>query len=445
VIADTDTARYAHVLLPALAWGEKDGTVTNSERRISRQRAVFAAPGQARADWAIMADVAARMGWGKAFAYSSPAAVFREYAAMTSLASRHGKLLDLTALAGLDDDEYEAMEPFLWGGAHPLARRFPTPSGKARLVSVRQAAPPADAGRPLRLNTGRYRDQWHTMTRTGLSPTLSQHRREPLVEVHPADAATHGLSDGDLARLSTAAGSTNFRVAVNDAQRPGDLFVPMHWTDQLSAEGRANLLALAETDPLSGQPGFKNTPATIAPVRPEWRGFLVTRTAADLPQVLWWTRSRVAGGWLHELAGTEDLDVDTLLPPGERLEAVDLARGMRRVAVLAADGRLEAALYLTRRGHLPPRDWVAAQLGAVPAGPELLAGRPAAPQPDRGPIVCVCLGVGANAIRSAACAGAATVAAVGSATGAGTNCGSCRPAIARLIGTALNETEEAAA
>ena len=444
VIADTDTARFAHIRLPALAWGEKDGTVTNSERRITRQRALFAAPGQARADWAIIADVAARMGWGKAFAFASPAAVFREYAAMTALAQRHGKVLDLTAMARLDDGEYEAMEPFLWGGAHPLARRFPTASGKARLVSVTPPAPRADASRPLRLNTGRYRDQWHTMTRTGLSPTLSQHRREPLLEVHPADAEAHGLADGGLARLSTAAGSATFRVAVSPAQRRGDLFVPMHWTDQFSGEGRANLLPLAETDPISGQPGFKDTPATLAPVRPEWRAFLVSRTPAQLPPLAWWTRSRVAAGWLHELAGNDALDVDALLPAGERLEAVDLARGMRRLAVLAPDGSLEAALFLTRNGELPQRDWVAAQLGVVPTAPELLAGRPALPQEDRGPIVCVCLGVGARAIRSAACSGAATLAEIGSATGAGTNCGSCRPAIARLLEAALTDTREAA-
>ncbi|OYW16477.1 MAG: nitrate reductase, partial [Novosphingobium sp. 12-64-8] len=99
VIADTDTARFAHVRLPALGWGEKDGTVTNSERRISRQRALFAAPGEARADWAIIADVATRMGYDAAFAWKSVADVFREYAAMTALAVKHGKVLDLTALA----------------------------------------------------------------------------------------------------------------------------------------------------------------------------------------------------------------------------------------------------------------------------------------------------------------------------------------------------------
>ena len=446
VMAATDTARFAQVRLPALGWGEKDGTVTNSERRISRQRPLFPPPGEARADWAILCALAARLGWGRAFDFPSPAAVFREYAAMTALARRHGKVLDLSARAKLTDAEYDALEPFLWGGRHPLNDRFSYADGRARLVPVMPPAPPAcDPAYPLRLNTGRYRDQWHTMTRTGLSPTLSQHRREALLEVHPEDARQHGLTDGGLARVTTAAGSALFRVALTDAQRPGELFVPMHWTDTLAAEGRANRLALAETDPHSGQPGFKDTPARAEPYAPEWRAFLVTRHVPACAGAAWWSRSRVPGGWLCELAGTGAIDAEALLPAGERLEAADLARGMRRMVVRGANGTLEAALYITRSGTLPPRDWVVEQLGA-PAGAaaELLAGRPATPMPERGPVVCVCHAVCANPIRAAAGAGAATVEAIGRETGAGTNCGSCRPAIARLLEECLAQPREAA-
>ena len=438
VIADADTARMADIRLPALAWGEKDGTVTNSERRISRQRALFPPPGEARADWAILCDFAARMGWGKAFGFASPAAVFREYAAMTALAPRHGKALNLAHLSAIGDADYAELSPLLWGGAHPLAARFSHGDGKARLIAV--DAPPArrsDPRYPLRLNTGRYRDQWHTMTRTGLSPTLSQHRREALLEIHPADAVAQSLTDGGLARVTTKAGSAVFRVWVTDRQRPGDLFVPMHWTDQMAGEARANRLPLPETDPVSGQPGFKNTPARVEPVEPEWRAFLVTCEAPVPSGLMWWSRSRIATGWLYELAGDGEIQADALLPEGQRLEAADLARGMRRSVVRAADGSIAAALYLTRRGQLPPREWVCEQLGQTGLdGPELLAGRPASPQPDRGPIVCVCHGIGANQIRAAACAGEATL--------AGTNCGSCRPALARLLEDYLVQPLEAA-
>jgi assimilatory nitrate reductase catalytic subunit len=179
---------------------------------------------------------------------------------------------------------------------------------------------------------------------------------------------------------------------------------------------------------------------------PDWRAFLLTQGEPAVPSGIWWSRSRVRGGWLYELAGTGDADVATLIPCGDQREAVDLARGMRRVTVAALDGTLVAALYLTRTGHLPGREWLGEQLGTARAdGLELLAGRPSTPQPDRGAITCVCLGIGANAIRAAASAGATNVAAVGAATGAGTNCGSCRPAIARLLEQVLTRDEEAVA
>ena len=437
VMADTDTGRFAHVRLPALAWGEKDGTVTNSERRVSRQRALFAPPGEARADWQIVCQVAERLGWGEAFAFTNPAAVYREYAAMTALAVKHGKLLELSHHAAIGDRDYEIMEPFRWGGEHPLAAGYPTPNGKARLVATNPPVAITDPAFPLRLNTARYRDHWHTMTRTGLSPTLSQHRREPLVEVNPADAAAWGLAERGLARVITPTGEAVFRVMLSDGQQRSALCVPMHWTDTMSSEGRANRLPGQHRDPVSGQPGFKNSPARIEPVAPEWRAFLASSALPQPAGLLYWSRARVSGGWLYELAGMGAVDVDALLPAGERLEVADQARGMRRIVVRGADKEVSAALYLTRSGELPPRDWAAAQLGTVSALPaELLAGRPSTPEPDRGPIICVCHGVGERTIRAAATDGSHSLEAVGAATRAGTNCGSCRPAIARLLAAA---------
>ncbi|MEO5706089.1 MAG: nitrate reductase [Alteraurantiacibacter sp.] len=442
MIADTDTARFAHVRLPALGWGEKDGTVTNSERVISRQRPFLTAPGEARADWRIVALVAAQLGHGEAFAFDGPAAVFREYAAMTALASAQGKLLDLTAQAELTDAAYEAMEPFRWGGEHPLRQRFPTQTGKARLVAVTPSVPD-DAG-AIRLNTGRYRDQWHTMTRTGLSPKLSAHRREPLVEVASSDAERLGLAHGGLARVATASGDALYRVAVSEGQAPGQAFVPMHWTDAMAGAGRTGALMPQAVDPHSGQPGFKNVAATLAPVASEWRAFVLSRDAVA-PAAAYWVRSRIAGGWLTEMEGEGTCDLAAMLPEGTVSEVRDPARGMQRLAVSAADGTLHALAYVTRNGVLPPRDWLVRQFAAGQAGlAELLAGRPAEAQPDRGAQVCVCHDVGETAVRAAICAGAETVAAVGQATCAGTNCGSCRPLIARLIAQELQTMQEAA-
>ncbi|WP_338466127.1 molybdopterin-dependent oxidoreductase [Novosphingobium sp. ZN18A2] len=444
-IAETDTARLAHVRLPALAWGEKDGTVTNSERTVSRQRALFTAPGEARADWRIVCDVAARMGWSEAFAFDSPAAVFREYAAMMALAVQHGKLLDLTAHADIADAGYAAMTPFQWGGARPLRDRFPTPSGKARLVAVHPLpARATDPDFPLRLNTGRYRDQWHTMTRTGLSAKLAQHRREPLVDVHPADAQRFGVADEGLARVETTQGASLFRVCVTDRQREGAIFTPMHWSDAMSGAGRTGRLPTSDTDPVSGQPAFKDTAARIRPFAPEWRAFLISQYPVD-PDAPYWVRSRIEGGWLTEIAGTGSVDCDALLPHGTRSEASDMTRGMRRIVVTGGGGSLLAALYLTRSGELPARDWIARQLGGAGSSlPEWLAGRTMAPLPDRGPIVCICHDVGERDILAAINGGSHDLDTVGACTRAGTNCGSCRPIVARLIDDTLASLKEAA-
>ena len=141
------------------------------------------------------------------------------------------------------------------------------------------------------------------------------------------------------------------------------------------------------------------------------------------------------------------IDVERLLPAGDRIEAFDETRGTRRIAVRHADGSLIAALFLTRSGSLPPRDWIAAQLGASPedGAAALLAGRSATPAPDAGPIVCVCFDVGMNMILKAVADGRLTSPAeVGAAISAGTNCGSCRPAIARLIEQSRHMVVEAA-
>lgn len=445
MFGDTDTARLAHVRLPALGWGEKDGTVTNSERVVSRQRPFLAPPGEARADWRIMCDVAKRLGHGRAFAFASPAEVFGEYAAMTQLAVEAGKQLDLTQWANCSAADYAAMEPFQWGGHHPFAQGFPTPDGKARLVPVSSpllSIP--DNAFPLSLNTGRYRDQWHTMTRTGLSPKLAAHRREPLLEIAPADALGHGLHDGGLARVSTSAGEAIYRVAFSEGQVPGQIFTPMHWSDSQGSMGRTGRLVPPLTDPHSGQPGFKNVPAKVAPVKADWRAFLVSRNAVKLPEVHW-VRSRIPGGWLTEMAGNGAVPLAAMLPAGQHSEVTDLARGMQRVAVTDEDGNPLALLYVTRSGTLPDRDWIVRQFAAPDAGlTELLAGRAATPQADRGALVCVCHDVGETAIRKAVEGGADSVAAIGEKTCAGTNCGSCRPILARLLHETRTVMQEAA-
>ena len=180
---NTDSAAFADLLLPASSWGEKEGTVTNSERCISRQRAFLPAPGEARADWSIISEVARRMGHGAAFAYSNAAEIFDEHCRLSAFENDGSRDFDLTGLIGVD---YEALAPIQWPVRKPgqgTARLFGQggfyhADGKARFITVAHRSPRSAVSDefPLILNTGRTRDQWHTMTRTGKSPRLATHR-----------------------------------------------------------------------------------------------------------------------------------------------------------------------------------------------------------------------------------------------------------------------------
>jgi len=453
-IADTDTAAFAHVKLPALAWGEKDGTVTNSERRISRQRALFAPPGEARADWRIIADVAAAMGFAEAFDWPSQASVFREWARLSAYENKD-RMLNLSGLVGLTPAGYDALKPVQWpvapdgqGTARLFADgHFQTPDGRARMVPVRPKGPASavTVAFPLSLNTGRIRDQWHTMTRTGLAPDLCRHAPEPFVEVHPEDAEPLGVRDGALVRVQTAGGEAVALARVTDRQRRGGVFMPMHWTDAFAPAGRSNPLIAANLDPASGQPEFKHTPARLRPYREAWRGFFLSRQPLGVPAGLdlIWRRIPQDACHLHEFAGRGDETEREALrrrllksAEGEALVYEDASAGARREAWVN-EGRLELVLFTTTSGRLPPRDWLAGLFAEQALAPEartaLLFGRPLGAPVDNGPLVCACLKVGARRVDAAIAAGAASVDAVGQSTGAGTNCGSCRPEIARLI------------
>ena len=436
VIADTDTSAHAHVRLPVAAWGEKDGTVTNSERTISRQRPFFALPGEAQPDWWIVTQVARRMGWKTAFHYETPADVWREHCRLSTYENHGQRLFALPRHSGLGNVDYDTMEPFQWGGEPFLDGLFPTPDGRARLVPVKQRLlEPALAKWPMTLNTGRYRDHWHSMTRTGLAPKLARHRDEPRVDIHSEDAAELGLVAGGLARVVTPQGDSIFRVEVSEGQRRGEAFVPIHWTDRNATGGRTGLLSRPLVDPHSGQPGFKNTPARIEAVATAWRGFLLLDRDPDIvPDCLWAVRVATRGGTLWELAGNGDpRALERLLPRGDFLEAEDQAKGSRRVAVLAG-GKLAGVLMVTRSGELPTRDYLMSALGEDVDPPVVLAGRAPGAATDRGAIVCACFDVGLKTILAAIADQAlADVAAIGRVLKAGTNCGSCRPALAKLL------------
>lgn len=440
---ETDSMDFAHIRLPALGWGEKDGTVTNSERVISRQRAFLPAPGMARADWWIIAGVAARMGFGPAFAWAGPAEIFREHATLSGLGNGGQRVFDISGLAALDDAGYDKMPPTRWPcpAARPAAERLFTGGAGVRMVPTPMRGPAGvvSGDYPLVLNTGRIRDQWHTMTRTGKSVRLHGHLPEPFLAIHPDDAGE--IADGDLAIVQAPSGRAVLRARIDPGQRPGSVFAPMHWTDRFSPAGRINPAVNAFVDPISGQPELKHTPVRIARFAARWHGFLVMRAALPADIADWCAVFPTGTAWRHEIAGTDAPEAafgrlrGLCCQPGAWIVLQDPSAGIFRAALIE-DGRLHAVVFIGPDHGLPKRDWLVSLFALeridLAARRALLAGRPAAgalPEPP----ICVCFGVGAGTIRAAMAGGCETVEAIGAATKAGTNCGSCRPEIRGLL------------
>jgi assimilatory nitrate reductase catalytic subunit len=461
-IRATDTARYAHIRLPAAGWGEKDGTVTNSERRISRQRAFLAPAGEAKGDWWIMTQVARRMGFA-GFDYESARDVFVEFAALSGLENDGRRDFDISALSELDAESYDALLPVQW----PVTRkrlqgtermfgdgRFFTDNGRARFIPIVPRPPVNSVSSefPFVLNTGRIRDQWHTMTRTAKSARLNAHSPEPYIELHPDDARLTGVKDKSLARLTSAHGTMLARVKFVAQARRGSVFVPIHWSDQFALAGCVGALVNPAVDPFSGQPELKHTPVKVEPYEPRWHGFALSRRRLAFGDTSYSVSIKGEKFWRYELAGTSPQENwkqwarATLCAPqvdgqAEWLEYLDTAanryHGVRVFTNADGASHLESCVYIAPTIDLPPRSWLAELIVKSAISPQermsLLAGT--SPQGrETGPTVCVCFGVDAPTIRRAIQErNLNSVDAIGQACQAGTNCGSCKPALKALL------------
>jgi assimilatory nitrate reductase catalytic subunit len=292
----------------------------------------------------------------------------------------------------------------------------------------------------LRLNTGRVRDQWHTMTRTGKSVRLAGHRPEPLVELHPRDAAQRGIGEGDIAVVESNWGRAVLRAHLSETVRSGEAFAPMHWTAQVSRAGRINAAVNPAVDPISGQPELKHTPVEISAYAVRWHGTILARRAVMLPNIAYWTRVKGNGHHAYIVAGDQPIAaarqrLSAALRTGNPGPWVEGEAGPgAMIGAVIADGRLEAVMMLgearddSARDRLAP--FMAIERMSVAERTALLQGGDSA---DRGGEMCACFGVSCAAVESAIAQGATTLDAVGAATQAGTNCGSCRPEIRQLL------------
>jgi assimilatory nitrate reductase catalytic subunit len=289
------------------------------------------------------------------------------------------------------------------------------------------------------------------MTRTGRVPHLMTHVAAPSLALHPRDAATRGITDRGLVRVESAQASVVMRATVDDGLRPGDVFAPMHWTDQFASSGPVDRLVHAVTDPVSGQPDLKGTRVRVTTIKEAWRGNILRLAGGEpeLSDTVWWAKAQASAGFAFELSGWSSLEQEIrsevvlrrlLHIPGdaELVSYSDPRKAMFRYAGIA-QGRLAGCAFFGPAGEdFPGVEQAKMLLGkeiSVVERVGLLAGLDPTSNASAGKIICACFSVSDHAIRAAIRDdNLMTPAAIGKALKAGTNCGSCVPEIKKLIG-----------
>jgi assimilatory nitrate reductase catalytic subunit len=479
--ATTATCDYADVMLPATTWGEKDGTVTNSERRISRVRPAVAAPGGARHDWQIATEFARRLerklgGGMHLFPYDSPESVWNEHRDST-----RGRDLDIMGMSYAQIEASPQQWPMPEGATQGKARLyedgvFPTADGRARFANVRYqpVAEPRDARYPFALTTGRLRDHWHGMSRTGTLGRLFGHVPEPAVQLNPQDMQRRGFKNGDLVHVTSRRGSLILPAEASEQVALNQAFIAMHW-------GAEFLTGCTSTGERVAGVNALTTPAFCpSSKQPELKHAAVKILKAELPWAM------LAIGWLPEdraLLAREELRhaidvfpfascvpfghtrtgvllrasayeappdeiihrIETLfgLDASDALRYADKRKGQRRTVRLVrhgAEARLEAFLLA---GDTSAEAWMKTllqdELPAQSYGRALLApgAKPPVSVASRGRAICTCFNVTDTQIQS--CLAEADgdeeqrLARLQARLQCGTNCGSCVPELKRMV------------
>ncbi len=468
---DTETAQFADLLLPAATWGEKDGTMTNSERRISRVRAAVPPPGEARADWRIARDFGrvlatkVRPGGTALFDFLSEEEVYADYVKTTV-----GRDLDI---GGLSHARLDELGPQQWpfpataqAGTTRLYtdRRFASADFRAKFIAIdtQLTAEAPDARHPFRLITGRLRDQWHGMSRTGRIPRLYAHEPEPCLQLNAADLQRRGWTEGQLMKVKSRRGEIILPIAASAEVRAGQSFFPMHWGRRSLSHDGINALTLAAFDPISKQPELKHAALRIEPADLPWRMVVLRSpgaTADAHEQVLQW-RARLEpllAGFDYAaltLDGRERPLVALRLAsatavPAERIEQIarilempesaclayrDPARAIVKRALIE-DDRLTGILLAgedaaggwlrTAMRDGVPIDALRRWLFAPRAEPPVVAATPRK-------VICNCLDVSEEEIKREIAAGA-NLAGLQEKLKCGSSCGSCVPEIKRML------------
>lgn len=447
-----DTIEYADIVLPATGWAEKDGTVTNSERRISRQRAIMQPYGEARHDWQIMCDVAKKMGFdGFDFAHQSD--VFDEWARMTAQVNASAMQLNLAPLVGLGERAYNQMQPVQWPfnasgeSVKPFAnKQFSTASGKAQFISITPTLPklPPCETYPLVMNSGRMRDQWHTMTRTGRASQLSQHTPFSTVVLHPEVALQHQIDEGDVVVATSEFGEAKAYAQLSDSVRKDSCFMPIHFNQQVSSSAAVSALYSSVVDPISGQPESKQVPVSL--YKQTFKQYVSVFSQTDLGvDEDFWVKAKRNQSEHYEIG----MEVDSfslhnwsqnIVAQSNNLvgEWISASQGGTQVSMLMLNKELVfiSFSFSNRKDQLSlPVGWVEASFGGklnLQIINSLLQAKP-----DeaflKGKLVCSCFKVHEKEIEEAIELGATSVGELGNSLKCGTNCGSCKSELQQMI------------
>ena len=445
-VATNDTINYANIVLPAQSWGEKSGTVTNSERRISRQRGFLTPFGEAKPDWWIVSQVAKRMGFAAQFNYQSPRDIFVEHAQLSGLNNQGTRAFDISAFSDISGEKYQQWLPTQWPQPKERSvilsdqqffvdKKYYHPNHQPSLIAV-SAKNRIKREKQFTLNTGRNRDQWHTQTRTDKSSTLTNHHPEPLVELHPCDSKPLGIVDGQIVKLSShdlkVKGELLVRVKLSRLQRRRELFMPIHWSSSNSNQGCVSKLVMPNFDPISGQPAFKHSTVTIHSWVSHSEAMLVLKAPLDLSLCPYQIKQPIAGGYCYYLASPEQPEQlferinqwlkDNSETKIESFSASDPNQQLFRQSYLKA-GELVSGLCVARNKAQLPDGWISQFYCLDDAKRYFISNNIKALKQQK--TFCQCLNIPLKDIEDALESGELNIAEIRAKTGAGGGCGSC--------------------
>ncbi len=466
IIKNTDSNKYANILLPALSWGEKDGTVTNSDRTISRQRAFLdnSAFINAKADWEIIKEVACEMGFEKEFNYKNPYEVFIEHCKLSAFEnevpskkhpSHRLRAFNLSALSDLTIQEYNDFTPTQWPiiDKNKKSKRlfedgkFFTKNHKANFISIIPEPPfnTPSSKYPLVFNTGRLRDLWHTMGRTAKTHKLLSHTSEPYLYLNEKDIIKYKLNENQLINAYNELGSITLRAKQDNKLKAGNCFAPIHWNNIYSSNCAVNTLIPSIVDPISGQPEFKHSAIAIKPSDINLQGFLYSDKKIEkkiLDKFDFWVEVKSLHNFRYEIGLKDEiidfknfiLDLD-ISPKDKELFYIDETMRDYRYSNMRQDN-LKIVLFLNKNyNNLPSREYLGSlfddktfqKLLKKQAKNNIIMGYDSK-QEDNGAIICSCFGVGEKTIKRAIKEhNLKSVSEISKLLKAGTNCGSCLP------------------